>query len=165
MFLKSNSKKKNINVEVLVLIKIESITRLTCECSMDAHVFIWSCLAKFTEECLIKYYNLSLALKIFYTVTPDVVSTGKRIQDADIARIAGDLPHWQTVASNLGMGQLDIEDIENINRAPADQRKSFLIKWIWKNGNAATYEKLSEVLERLGEQGAAEKIRGIAQGK
>ena len=93
-----------------------------------------------------------------------VVSTGK-ICDADIARIAGELPQWQLVASNLGMGQLDIEDIENNNRTPADQRKSFLRKWIWKNGNAATYEKLSEVLERLGEQGAAERIRGIAEGR
>ena len=102
---------------------------------------------------------------IFCTVTTGVLSTGKRIQYADIAGIAGDLPHWQIVASNLGMGQLDIEDIENSNRTPADQRKSFLMKWIRKNGNAATYEKLSEVLERLGEQGAAERIRGIAQRK
>eukprot|EP00731_Ephydatia_muelleri_P005908 Em0003g156a len=85
------------------------------------------------------------------------------IRDVDIARIAGELPQWQTVASNLGMGQLDIEDIENNNRgAPADQRKSFLRKWIRRDGNAATYEKLSEVLEKLCEQGAAEKIRGIA---
>ena len=65
------------------------------------------------------------------------------------------------MASNLGMGQLDIEDIENNNRAPADQRKSFLRKWIGKDGSAATYERLSEVLRRLGEQGAAEKIREI----
>ena len=63
------------------------------------------------------------------------------------------------MASNLGMGQLDIDDIENNNRAPADQRKSFLRKWIRKDGSAATYERLSEVLKRLGEQGAAEKIR------
>ena len=91
-----------------------------------------------------------------------LLSTGKRIRDADIARIAGDLPQWQTVASILGMGQLDIENIETNNRAPADQRKSFLRKWIWKNENAATYEKLSKVLVRLGEHGAAERIRGIA---
>ena len=64
-------------------------------------------------------------MAIFCTVTQFVVSTGK-IRDVDIARIAGDLPQWQTVASNLGMGQLDIEDIENNNRTPADQRKSFL---------------------------------------
>ena len=93
-----------------------------------------------------------------------VVSTGT-IRDADIARIAGDLPHWQLVANNLGMGQLDIEDIENNNRTPADQRKSFLRKWIWRDGGAATYTKLIEVLERLGEQGAAERIRGIAEGR
>ena len=63
------------------------------------------------------------------------------------------------MASNLGMGQLDIEDIENNNRAPAEQRKAFLRKWIWKDGSAATYERLSEVLKMLGEQGAAERIR------
>ena len=66
------------------------------------------------------------------------------------------------MASNLGMGQLDIDDIENINTAPADQRKSFLRKWIWKDGSAATYGRLSKVLRRLGKQGAAEKIRDIA---
>ena len=104
---------------------------------------------------------LTVLRSIFCTV---ILSTGI-IRDADIARIAGDLPHWQIVASNLGMGQLDIEDIENYNRAPADQRKSFLRKWIWRDGSAATYEKLSEVLGRLNEQGAAEKIRQIAQGK
>ena len=65
------------------------------------------------------------------------------------------------MASNLGMGQLDIEDIENNNRTSADQRKSFLRRWIWLDGSAATYERLSEVLERLGEQGAAERISGI----
>ena len=94
------------------------------------------------------------------TVKQGVLSTGK-IRDADIARIAGELPQWQTVASNLGMGQLDIEDIENNNTAPADQRMSFLREWIWKDGSAATYERLSEVLGRLDEKGAAEKIRGI----
>eukprot|EP00731_Ephydatia_muelleri_P016677 Em0009g1101a len=84
-----------------------------------------------------------------------------KIRDADITRIAGELPQWQIVASNLGMGQLDIEDIENNNTAPADQRKSFLRRWIRRDGKAATYERLSEVLESLGEQGAAEKIREI----
>ena len=59
------------------------------------------------------------------------------------------------------MGQQDIEDIETIHRAPADQRMAFLRKWIGKDGAAATYEKLSEVLETLGERGAAEKIRAI----
>ena len=92
-----------------------------------------------------------------------VLSTGK-IQDADIARIAGDMPQWQTVADNLGFGQQDIEDIENNNKgAPADQRKSFLRKWIRRDGSAATYEKLSKVLEILKEKGAAERIRKIAK--
>ena len=73
------------------------------------------------------------------------------------------MPQWQIVASNLGMGQQDIKDIEVDNRAPADQRISFLRKWIWKDGAAATYEKLIMVLEMLGEHGEAEKIRDIGQ--
>eukprot|EP00731_Ephydatia_muelleri_P016660 Em0009g1084a len=81
-----------------------------------------------------------------------------KIQDADIARIAEELPQWQIVARYLDM---DIEDIENNNRAPADQRKSFLRKWIRRDGSAATYEWLSKVLKMLGEEGAADKICGI----
>ena len=61
------------------------------------------------------------------------------------------------------MGQQDIKDIENNNRAPADQRMSFLRQWIGKDGSAATYEMLSEVLKMLGEQGAAERILKIVQ--
>ncbi|KAL5502102.1 hypothetical protein EMCRGX_G008824 [Ephydatia muelleri] len=91
--------------------------------------------------------------------------TGNAIREDDIVKIAGCLPEWQTVASKLGMGQLDIESIENNNRTPADQRKSFLRQWIWRDGGAATYEKLSEVLERLSQRGAAERIRGFAQRK
>ena len=94
------------------------------------------------------------------TVKQGVLSTGK-IRDADIGRIAGELPQWQRVASNLGIEWLDIDDIENNNRTPAEQRKAFLRKWIWRDGSAATYERLSEVLGRLDEKGAAEKIRGI----
>ena len=87
-----------------------------------------------------------------------------KIRDADIARIAGNLPQWQIVASNLGMGQQDIKEIETINLgAHADQRKSFLRKWIRRDGAAATYEKLNEVLERLEEQGAAENILDIGE--
>ena len=56
---------------------------------------------------------------------------------------------------------MDIADIADNNRAPADQRKSFLRKWISRDGSAATYEWLSKVLEMLGEEGAADKIRGI----
>ena len=62
------------------------------------------------------------------------------------------------MAKSLGIGY---QDIENNYTAPADQRMSFLSKWIWKDGAAATYEKLSEVLERLGELGAAERIHEI----
>ena len=61
------------------------------------------------------------------------------------------------------MGQLDIDDIEINNRGPTDQRMAFLRKWIGRNGDAATYEKLIVALESLDERGAAEKIREIGQ--
>ena len=93
-----------------------------------------------------------------------LLSTGK-IKDKHIEQIAEELQQWQIVASNLGFGQMGIEVIETNHRRPADQRMAFLRKWIARDGNAATYEKLSEVLERLGEQGAAEKILKIAQRK
>ena len=81
-----------------------------------------------------------------------------KIVDADIANVAGSLSNWQIVAKELGFGGEDIEDIETSHRAPADQRKAFLRKWIWKNGSKATYEKLCTALEELGEHGAAESI-------
>ena len=93
-----------------------------------------------------------------------LLSTGK-IKDEHIAQIAEELQQWQIVASNLGFGQKGIEDIETDHRRPADQRMAFLRKWIARDGNAATYEKLSEVLEGLGKQGAAERILQIAQRK
>ena len=99
-------------------------------------------------------------------VTSVVTSVGVSVhplkEGADIIRIAGELPDWQLVAPYLGMGQQDIDEIEFNQREPVKQRKAFLRKWIGKDGAAATYEKLSEVLERLGERGAAEKIRAIA---
>ena len=95
-------------------------------------------------------------------LNPVVLSTGK-IQDADIARIAGELPLWQIVAKYFSMGPMVIEEIETNNGRPADQRMEFLRKWIKRDGSAATYEKLSEAMEKLGHQGAAERIREIAQ--
>lgn len=100
---------------------------------------------------------------MFHAVNPTVLSTGK-IRNADIKRIADDLPQWQIVAKNLDMGHQVIEDIENNHKAaPIEQRMSFLWKWIAMDGNAAIYEKLSELLMELGEQGAAERIREIAR--
>ena len=67
------------------------------------------------------------------------------------------------VAEKLDMGHQDIQDIETRHRADVDQRMAFLRNWIFRDGDAATYEKLSEVLEMLGERGAAKKIRDIGE--
>ena len=83
-----------------------------------------------------------------------------KIPDSDIARVAGNLPDWQLVGKKLGFGEQEIEDIENNNRAPADQRKALLRRWIYKKGTNATYEVLCTALMELGLQGAAESIRG-----
>ena len=77
--------------------------------------------------------------------------------------VAGELSHWQTMAKNLGMGSEEITDIENNGRGEAERRKSFLRKWIERDGSAATYEKLCEVLKILNQPGAAERISDIPQ--
>ena len=70
------------------------------------------------------------------------------------------------MALELGFGPQDIRDIEKQNSGdPADQTRSFLRVWIWKNGNSATYGKLCDVLEKLDQQGAADAVRKIAQKK
>ena len=84
---------------------------------------------------------------------------------ADIAKIAVQISDWQTVAHKLGFGPVEIRDIENKHMGPADETKSILRTWIWKNGNRATYGKLCDVLEKLDQQGAADEIRKIAQEK
>ena len=55
------------------------------------------------------------------------------------------------------MGYQDIVGIET-NRTPAEQRVKFLNDWTGRNGAAATYERLIEVLRSLRERGAAERI-------
>ena len=90
------------------------------------------------------------------------MSTAKNIVDADISKVAGSLPLWQSVAKKLGFGALDIKDIETTHQRDEDRRIAFLRKWIERDGTEATYDKLCKALEELGEQGAAEKMREIA---
>ena len=78
-------------------------------------------------------------------------------------RVAGELSDWQTVASSLGFGFQDVKDIETKHIANKDRRRAFLREWIYRDGSKATYEKLCEVLKNLHENGAAEKIRNIAE--
>lgn len=77
-------------------------------------------------------------------------------------QIAGELPQWQVVAKQLNMGHEEIEDIVKNHKTAEEQRITFLSKWIARDGKAATYKKLSEVLVELKEPGAAEKIQEIA---
>ena len=84
------------------------------------------------------------------------------IEEADIASIAGNLPSWQEVGTKLGIGREDIRDIESTYRDPQEWRRAVLRKWIWKNGTAATYRVLYNVLLGLCDRGAAEKIAEIA---
>ena len=67
------------------------------------------------------------------------------------------------VASRLGFGSQDIKDIVRVNGANAEGRSAFLREWIHRDGSAATYEKLFEVLENLDKNGAAERIRNNAE--
>ena len=66
------------------------------------------------------------------------------------------------MAKQLGMGHEEIEDIVKNHRAAEEQKITFLSKWIARDGMAATYKKLSEVLVELKEPGTAEKIQEIA---
>lgn len=85
-----------------------------------------------------------------------------KIGEADVATIAGNLPSWQEVGTKLGIGTEAIRDIENKYRDPQEWRKAVLREWIWKNGAAATYSVMYNVLLDLHERGAAGKIAEIA---
>ena len=67
------------------------------------------------------------------------------------------------VAHMVGILQEEINDIENTYHVPAQQREAVLRKWINKNGGAATYKVLYDVLMELGERGAAERMLDIAK--
>ena len=86
-----------------------------------------------------------------------------KIRDADIDRVAGELPDWQIVMYNLGFGSQNITDIETDHRDKASQRIAFLSKWIARDGSEATYKKLCDALISLNRKGAAERISNIAQ--
>lgn len=77
--------------------------------------------------------------------------------------VAGNLPQPLTVAGLLGIPQEMINDIEERYNSTARQRDAVLRKWIDKNGGAATYRVLNDVLMELGERGAAERILDIAK--
>ena len=86
-----------------------------------------------------------------------------KIRDADIDRVAGELPDWQIVMYKLGIGSQYITDIENKHGDEASRRKACLRMWIARDGSAATYKKLCDALILLNLKGAAETISSIAQ--
>ena len=66
------------------------------------------------------------------------------------------------VAGLLGIPPAEVGDIEERHRDPAKQREAILRKWINKEGNAATFRVLYDVLMQLEEKGSAERILGIS---
>ena len=87
----------------------------------------------------------------------------KTICDADVLRIAGELPEWQSVADKLCMGSQNITDIETNHRDEASRRKAFLRMWIARDGSKATYKKLCDALISLNLDRAAERISNNVQ--
>ena len=101
-----------------------------------------------------------------YTLLPYLAcyNLGAAIRDADMSKVAGCLAQHFIVAKNIRIPQEDIKDIEkNYPHVLAQQRDAVLRKWRDKEGGAATYKVLYDVLMELGEKGAAEEILDIAQ--
>ena len=86
----------------------------------------------------------------------------KTIREADVLRVAEELPEWQSVADILGFGFQCITDIEKNHRDEESRRKAFLRMWIARDGSAATYKKLCDALISLNKKRAAERISNIA---
>ena len=86
-----------------------------------------------------------------------------KILPTDKAEVEGNLSQHLTVATMLGIPPLTIEDITTTSHgAAAYQREAVLRYWMNKEGPNATYRVLYNVLNELGERGAAEEIQRIA---
>ena len=81
-----------------------------------------------------------------------------------MAMVSGHLSHHVIVAGELGIPPAEIDDIEGRYCANTERREAVLRRWINKEGNAATYRALYDVLMRLHEKGSAEKILDISRG-
>ena len=86
------------------------------------------------------------------------------ISDDHLREIALFLTSWRTVATNIGLSEMDINDVEREGKHEQDQRLKVLQRWKGKFGFRATYRKLVEVLLSLAMADVAEKVCCLLQG-
>ena len=86
------------------------------------------------------------------------------ISDDHLCAIALFLPSWPTVATYLGLSEIDVNDIERDGKNEQDKRLKALQKWKGKFGFKATYRKLVEVLLSLAMADVAEKVCHLLKG-
>ena len=89
----------------------------------------------------------------------DDVTLCSKIKIEHIKQIASCIPDWRLVAEEIGVGSLEIGDIDSRRfNQESNKGTEMLRRWIDAEGSAATYGKITKALEKLGEQGAAEKV-------
>ena len=78
--------------------------------------------------------------------------------DEHIKDIALFLTNRQTVATYLGLTEIDVEDVEEEGTKAQDKRYKVLRKWKAKNLFKATYRRLVDVFLKIGRADLAEKV-------
>lgn len=86
----------------------------------------------------------------------------KKVTLIHLAKIAEFLPKWTYVAMLLGLEDQQVTDIKTKYYYEEDQRSEALSKWAVKEGAQATYNKIYEILCKLGKREAAEKVMALA---
>ena len=86
------------------------------------------------------------------------------ISDDHLREIAIFLTSWRTVATYLGLSDIDMNDVEREGANEQEKRLKVLQKWKGKFGFTATYKKLVVVLLSLGMADVAEKVCLLLKG-
>ena len=86
------------------------------------------------------------------------------ISDDHLCEIALFLTAWRKVATYLGLGESDLDDVEQEGKDEQEKRLKALQKWKGKFGFKATYRKLVEVLLSLAMANVAEKVCHLLKG-
>ena len=84
------------------------------------------------------------------------------INDTDVAKVAEIMSSWKNVGT-LGIGAGEISDIESEYQTPQERKEAVLTRWIMME--EATYRKLYDVLIKLNQREADEKISEITGAK